>query len=112
MSIHDRVKHIRKVLNLTQVKFAERLAISAGHLAGMESGNKKVNERSIRLIISEFHVNEYWLKTGKGEIFNSEATEIVSQISKILKSLSPHFQECALKHVLSLSELESSLNSE
>lgn len=68
MSIISRIKQARSVLNLTQVQFAKKIAISTGYLAGIELENKKVNQRIIQLIVNEFNINEYWLKTGQGEI--------------------------------------------
>ena len=47
MTINKRVKEIRQITGLTQIKFAERIAVSTSHLAGMESGDKKVNERTL-----------------------------------------------------------------
>ena len=108
--VNDRVKHVRNSLDLTQVKFAERIAISTSYLAGMEIGDRKVNERIIRLIANEFSIDEHWLKTGNGEMFNEDSNASLAQLTNLFKSLSPHFQTCALKQIEALFDLERSLN--
>jgi transcriptional regulator with XRE-family HTH domain len=111
MSINERIKYIRNHLNLTQVKFSERIAISTSYLAGLELGDKKVNERIIRLIVNEFSIDEHWFKTGNGEMFNENSNISVAKITSLFKSLSPQYQACALEQVNALFELERSLKS-
>jgi len=67
----NRIKEIRKKLNLTQQKFAEELKVSRNNIAGYEAG-KNLSDTAISLICSKFNINEEWLRTGKGEMFNQE----------------------------------------
>jgi len=101
-----RIKQVRLTLGLTQIKFAERIAISTGYLAGMELGNKKVNERIIRLISMEFGVNEHWLRTGEGSMYNEEADINIAKLTSLFKSLTPEYQECALTQLNALADLQ------
>ena len=105
MSINKRIRETRQAIGLTQTKFAERIAISISYLAGMELGNKKVNERTVRLISTEFNVNEHWLRTGEGSVFSEGADAKIAKISSLFKSLNPHFQDCALNQLNELAEL-------
>lgn len=50
MSIHERIREIRQALGLSQAKFAKDISISSGYVAGLELGNRKVNDRMIKLI--------------------------------------------------------------
>jgi transcriptional regulator with XRE-family HTH domain len=110
MEIRDRLKEIRQNLGLTQVKFAERIAVSTSHLAGMELGVKTINDRILRLISSEFNVDEHWLKTGEGEMYNKSSDANLSKMNSLFKSLSPDFQETALLQLTALSDLYAKIN--
>ena len=105
-TMKKRIKQVRLTLGLTQIKFAERIAISTGYLAGMELGNKKVNERIIRLISMEFGVNEHWLRTGEGSMYNEEADINIAKLTSLFKSLTPEYQECALTQLNALADLQ------
>lgn len=70
MGIHDRIKQVRKQLNLTQARFGERIYMSQGQLTSVESGKCNVTDRTIKLICTEYNVNEHWLRTGEGNMFN------------------------------------------
>lgn len=108
MVVNDRVKEVRHALGLTQIKFAERIAISQSYLVSIELGNKKINERTIRLISMEFSVNEHWLRTGEGSMFNDEFDKKLARINSLFKALNPRFQDCALDHLNVLAELYNS----
>jgi transcriptional regulator with XRE-family HTH domain len=108
MIINDRIKEIRKTIGLTQSRFAARSAISTSYLAGIELGDKKVNERIVRLICMEFGVDEHWLKTGEGSIFNLDEDVKATKLVSLYKTLTPKFQECALQQLSELAELSKS----
>lgn len=106
--INERIKQVRQAFGLTQGKFAERIAISVSYLAGMELGDKKINDRMIRLIGMEYHVSEQWLRTGEGSMYNEEVEIGFAKITSLFKSLSPKYQECALIQLNALSDLQKS----
>ena len=105
MPINERIKQVRHTLNLTQGKFGERIAISISYLAGMELGDKKVNDRIIRLICMEFNVSEHWLRTGEGSMYDKESEINIAKITSLFKSLNLQYQECALIQLNALVEL-------
>lgn len=65
----DRIKKIRKELDLTQQEFADRIGIKRGGVANYEIGRNEPADAVISLICREFNVNEEWLRTGQGEMF-------------------------------------------
>ena len=69
-NLKDRLKELRKELGLTQEKFAERLSMKRNTIATYEIGRNEPIDAVIALICREFNVNETWLRTGEGEIFN------------------------------------------
>ena len=69
---HKRLKELRKSLHLNQVDFAKKLGIKNSALSKIEKGINALTEQNIFLICSSYGVNENWLRTGKGQMFNSE----------------------------------------
>ena len=65
----DRIKKIRKELDLTQQKFADRIGVKQNTVAQYEMGRNIPIDTVIALICREFNVNEEWLRTGQGEPF-------------------------------------------
>jgi len=105
MSANKRVKEIRHTINLTQAKFASRIAISGSYLAGIESGEKQVNKRIIKLIGQEFGVDEHWFNTGEGSMFNDDVDLRSLKATSLFKMLDHRFQDFALQHLNLLVEL-------
>ena len=68
--MNERIKELRKALNLTQQEFADRLNIKRGAIANYEVGRNEPIDAVISLICREFNVNEEWLRDGSGEMFN------------------------------------------
>lgn len=70
MTIGERVKELRKQINLTQQAFADRLNLKRNTVGSYEVNVVEPSDRTISDICREFNVNETWLRTGEGEIFN------------------------------------------
>lgn len=70
--MNERIKKLRKTLNLTQQEFADRISISRGAVATYEVGRNEPIDAVIASICREFNVSETWLRTGKGEMFAPE----------------------------------------
>jgi len=70
-NIGERVKAIRDTKSLKQQEVADILKISRSQITSYETERRDLNDRTINDICREFHVNEEWLRTGKGEMFIS-----------------------------------------
>lgn len=74
MTEGERLKALRKELDIKQGDFAEKISTTQGHISDIENGRKALSERTLKLICLENWngktVNEDWLRTGKGEMFN------------------------------------------
>lgn len=107
MTINERVKYLRKYLNLTLEKFGEQISIKKNSLSQIESGKNNLTDRNIILICETFNVNEHWLRTGEGEIFReqSEEEEIAAYMGKLLKGskVDTDFQKRFVKALSKLS---------
>lgn len=86
MTMNERVKVLRKSLNLTLEKFGEQISMKKNSLSQIESGKNSLTERNVILICETFNVNEQWLRTGEGEMFRekTEEEEISSYLGKLL----------------------------
>jgi len=110
MEFNERIRAIRQKTGLTQIKFAERVAISSSYLAEIETGVKSMNERVIRLIASEFNVNEHWLRSGEGEMFSLNMDAEIATAISLFRTLNKRFRECALAQLKDLTQLYGLLN--
>ena len=72
VSIGNRLKRLRKELDLTQEAFASRIGSVQNTITGYENDRRNPSAPVISLICREFNVNEEWLRTGEGEMFNPE----------------------------------------
>jgi len=81
----DRIKKIRKELDLTQQEFAERIGSKRNTIAKYETNTNVPSAAVISLICREFNVNENWLRTGEGEMFHSTSRRDV--IAKFMEQL-------------------------
>ncbi len=78
--MNERIKKLRKALDLTQQKFADKLCVKRNTVGQWEIGRNELTDAAILSICREFNVNEEWLRTGKGEMF-----EALTEQQKILK---------------------------
>ncbi|MDU4971100.1 MAG: helix-turn-helix transcriptional regulator [Hungatella hathewayi] len=113
----ERLKILRKTLNIKQGDFAEKISTTQGHISDIENGRKNLSERTIKLICLENwegkNVNEEWLRSGVGDMFIKVPVEdetaalvygllgpgresfynMVLEIIKAYKQLSPNSQK-------------------
>ena len=86
--MNERIKELRKRLNLTQQEFADRLSIKRGAVANYEVGRNTPSDSVIALICREFNVSEHWLREGEGEMFlpQDDADELMALAGRFLGS--------------------------
>ena len=81
----DRIKQIRKALNLTQVEFGNRLGVKGNTITNYETGLRTPSNSVILSICKEFNINEEWLRTGEGEMFSLQEDEEAAYVSELLE---------------------------
>jgi transcriptional regulator with XRE-family HTH domain len=69
--LRARLKELRGRLGLNQGKFAERMGVKQNTWHNIEAGVNPCSDRYIKLVCLTFSVQETWLRTGQGEIFES-----------------------------------------
>lgn len=84
--MNERLKKLRKTLDLTQQQLAEHLGVKRNTVAQWELGINAITEQVITSICREFDVNKEWLRTGEGEMFviRSDEEELAAFFGDIL----------------------------
>lgn len=75
MEVFERIKEIRKENNLTQEEFGNRLGVGKYAITNIELGRVEPKTSLIKLIASEFDLNEEWILTGYGEKHPEHTTD-------------------------------------
>lgn len=106
--LSNRIKSIRKALKLSQREFGEKLGVSRDVISNIEYNRVSPKELLLRHICEMYNVNQHWLETGEGEMFNSDLNEVgkYNEAFQIFKSLHPDFQDYALDQIKKLVELQ------
>ena len=85
--MNERIKKLRKALDLTQQAFADRIGLKRNTIAQYEIGRNEPIDAVILSICREFDVNEDWLRTGNGEMFveMTEQDKVMKYTGLLLK---------------------------
>lgn len=106
--LSNRIKTIREALKLSQREFGEKLGVSRDVISNIEYNRVPPKELLLRHICELYNVNQHWLETGEGEMFNGDPDEVskFDEAFQIFKSLRPDFQDYALDQIRKLVELQ------
>lgn len=105
MAQGERIKELRKALNLTLEKFGERLGVGKTAISKLEKGERNLTDQMCKSICREFNVNEAWLRDGEGEIFQIPDDEDAALVSEILEHADRRFYQAVLNIVRTYSQL-------
>ncbi|RHQ78249.1 helix-turn-helix domain-containing protein [Coprococcus sp. AF51-11b1] len=102
-----RIKELRKALNLTQNELGSRIGMTPNTITNYETGRRVPSNQVIFSICREFNVNEDWLRTGNGDMFNpiSEDEELDLYVGRISGG-ADEFKKNLIKTLCKLSEDE------
>lgn len=105
--MNKRIKELRKALNLTQNELGSRIGMTPNTITNYETGRRVPSNQVIFSICREFNVNEDWLRTGNGDMFNpiSEDEELDLYIGRISGG-TDEFKKNLIKTLCKLSEDE------
>ena len=104
--MNERIKKLRKSLDLTQAKFGEKIGSTQNNIANYETGRRIPSAAAINNICKTFNVNDDWLRTGNGEMFieMSRDEEIAAFVGKTLSTESDTFKKRFISMLSRLSE--------
>lgn len=92
--MNERIKLLRKALELNQTDFGARIGVKQGTVAAYESGARVPLDSVIVSICREFGVSESWLRSGEGDMFLqlSREEEITKFCMSIIRDPDSEFQ--------------------
>ena len=75
MELNERITKLIQSIGVRKTVFADRLNVSQAFVSQMCSGKAQPSDRTIADICREFNVNETWLRTGDGEMFQRKTRD-------------------------------------
>jgi len=78
--LNERLKKLRKALDLTQQEFADRIGVKRNTIATYEIARNTPLDAVIASICREFNVSETWLRTGEGEMFLPSPNGVLDEL--------------------------------
>ena len=113
-TIGNRLKKLRKELNLKQGQFAQGIGLKQGSYSEIENEKEILTQKNIEFICLKYGVNINWLKNGDGQMFiNQKLTHEESELLEIYDKLDPEMQKETIdyaKKMLELQEFRKKLN--
>lgn len=105
--MNERLRQLRNYLGLSQEAFGETVGVTKAAISRIESGVNSLSDRMILSIVTRHNVNENWLRTGSGDMFNpmSEDEELDMYIGRISGS-KDKFKKNLLKALCKLTDEE------
>lgn len=79
--MHERVMKLRNHLKMSQEEFGKKIGLTRFTISNLESGKRNITERVIADICREYRVNESWLRTGEGEMFEEKDETIINELA-------------------------------
>ena len=93
MSTNNRMKTLRKHLNLNQAEFGQKIGLKNGAISWMEKEGNTITKQNIKIICDTFNVSEDWLLNGEGEMFRpADEPDILDRLQQELKLTSQEME--------------------
>ena len=80
--MNERIRKLRRELDLTQQEFADRIGIKRGAIANYEIGRNEPVDAVVSLICREYNVNEEWLRNGTGKMFLQDTNDELDALAE------------------------------
>lgn len=94
MTFGERLKELRKYKNMTQQEFADKLKIKRPTIANYEADRVEPSSAVIAGICREYGVNEIWLRSGEGDMFQAmtEDEELAAYLGDVMHDETASFR--------------------
>lgn len=74
--MNERIRAVREALGLSRNKFGEKFYVSQDVINNLERGRVTPTKEYINGICQQYNVNEHWLRTGEGEMFQPQPASL------------------------------------
>ena len=81
--MEKRIQQIRNRLRLSQAELGVKIGLTRSGVSNLENGKRKVSNKHIKLLCSELNINESWLRTGEGDMFNHADGHSLDTLEKL-----------------------------
>ena len=80
--MNERLRIVREDGKMSRAAFGQRIGVSGDVINNLERGRVEIKEHIIKLICSEFSINEEWFRTGIGEMKIQTPSSTMEQLQK------------------------------
>jgi transcriptional regulator with XRE-family HTH domain len=97
--MNERLKKLRKLLDISQAEFAKNLNMAQNSYSQIETGKIAITNKNVELICLKYGVNKDWLCTGTGAMFIKKdiaETPEEEEILSIFRRLSDEMKDFLL----------------
>ena len=103
-NMNERIKELRKRLDLSQTDFGKRFGVGLGVIRNFEYGITAPSDIQIDLICATFHVNREWLTEGEGEMFRERTRneKVAAFVGEALADKPESFRRAAIEIIAEL----------
>lgn len=108
MNANERVKYLRTTLNINQEQLGKAIGISKSGISAIENGTRNVTEKHIKLIANAYNINEEWLRSGTGEMFEqlTEQEKVMKYTAYLLKDTESSIAESIKNLIVTYQQLD------
>ena len=89
--MNERLKKLRKSLNMTLKEFGKRLGVTDAAISRLEKGERNLTEQMILSICREFGINENWLRNGIEPMKKTIEDESTKYVNNLLADDNPFY---------------------
>lgn len=101
--VSERIKLLRKALDLTQTEFGVQLGVSRDVISNLEYGRVAPSDLIINMMCAKFGVDDEWLRTGAGTMYREKSRD--EEIAEWAASLGDVGNEFKRRFVYALTKL-------
>jgi transcriptional regulator with XRE-family HTH domain len=83
----ENLKKLRKELNLSAQKLADKIGSTQVSVSNYETGKYKPSYEFLEALYKQLNVNLNWFVSGAGEMFNATQSEPPADIQKLVSDL-------------------------
>ena len=102
--VSERIKLLRKALDLTQTEFGVQLGVSRDVISNLEYGRVAPSDLIINMMCAKFGVDDEWLRTGAGTMYREKSRD--EEIAEWAASLGDVGNEFKRRFVYALTRLD------
>ncbi len=74
MTMHERIRTLRRALGMTQDQLGEVLGVKKSTLSMIETGKAALSNRNRQILIQKLNISPEWLDSGRGEMIDSDVS--------------------------------------